>query len=425
MNQPEHTRSCDAIVIGGGPAGSSAAALLAQAGRRSILIEQASFPRFHIGESLLPAGNKVLKAMGIWDDLEAAGCLKKWGAEFTCGDGNRRVEVEFKDSFIPGEPHAYQVERSRFDHMLLDKAKQHGTQVLTQTRVTALKELPGGGWQVHTQDSHGHEQTLQAPWLLDASGRARILARHLAIPRQAVSLPNRVAVFNHFTGVPRRDGPAGNNIIVVRIPGGWFWIIPLDSTRTSVGLVKVIPPGGPRANADLFHHEVANSPYMRRMMAAASPTQEAYHTEADYSYINARMAGPSHFMLGDAAGFLDPVFSSGVYLAMFSARTATDLILKHPTGPQTLSPREQRAYEHAIRSRMMSWLKLIQVFYHDHDFSIFMSPTHRFDMFRAVNAVVAGHPPKPFALRWRYALFLLACRINRHFPLVPRLPLGS
>lgn len=412
----------DAAVIGGGPAGSTTAALLARAGLSVCLVEQTKFPRFHIGESLLPAGNSVLRELGLWDELQSGGYLKKWGAEFTYGKGFRRVKVDFSRSLIPGEPHAWQVERARFDSLLLNKAEDLGVAIMPETRVAAIS-ASDGRWQLDTTDATKVSRSLSAKWLIDASGRARILARHLNIAREPVPLPNRVAVFNHFIGIPRRPDKTGNNIIVVRIREGWFWVIPIDEERTSVGLVKVIPKGHGPASEEMFREEVNRSPLMKRLMSNARATADTFHIEADYSYINSRMAGGNYLMVGDAAGFLDPVFSSGVYLALRSAGIAAETLLHAHNAGRPLSPRAQAAYQHALRSRMMSWMRIIQVFYHEKDFSIFMSPSNRFGMFDAVNAVVAGYPPQTLALRWRFALFLLACRLNRHFQIAPKIEL--
>ncbi|MBC2594374.1 tryptophan 7-halogenase [Ruficoccus amylovorans] len=410
----------DCLVIGAGPAGSAAGTLLAQAGKRVLIVERAQYPRFHIGESLIPAANRVLRKMNAWERVEQAGFVRKEGAEFTCGAGALRVHNRFRDGLIPGLDYTYQVERSVFDRLLLERAVEAGCELRQPVEAKSAR-WTGGCWQVELAVD-GSTETVEADWLVDAAGRGRWLGRQLGIPTDPIPLPKRFAVYNHFRGVARAPEPEGGNIIITRVPGGWFWSIPLDTERTSVGLVLI--PGEDRTPPEeLFHQRVAANPWMRKCMAQAE-TLDCFRVEADYSFVNRQFAGERWVMLGDAAGFIDPVFSSGVYLALESADLAVGEILRAAPG-KGLGGRARGRYERELRGRMRVMLDLIDVYYDEKSFAVFMSPTNRFSLFAAVNAVVAGYTRMPFRLKWRYKLFLTIARLNRRWRIAPPLKLRS
>jgi len=404
----------DCLIAGAGPAGTAAGALLAQAGLSVLIVEKRPFPRFHIGESLIPAANQVLRRIGVWDEMERAGFIRKYGAEFCYGDGQTRVHNIFADGLIPGYDYTFQVERSRFDDLLLQRAREAGCEIRQPAELGELAQ-EDGGWRARVGDDE-----VSAQFLLDATGRSGLLPRHFGMKPGGYDLPKRFAVYNHFHGVKRRPGRDGGNIIIVRVPTGWFWCIPLDDERTSVGLVTTNNEQRQRPR-EVFNSNVEANAFMRDWMADAEPQGE-FRVEADYSFRHERLGGDNWLLLGDAAGFIDPVFSSGVYLALESARSA-EALLKSAARRGRFTPAEIKQYETNLRDRMGVMLQLVRLFYDEAGFSVFMQPVDRFQLFPAVNSVVAGHTERDFAVRWRFAIFRAVCRLNEHLPLAPRVQL--
>ena len=411
----------DAVIIGAGPAGSTAATLLAQAGLRVLLTEREPFPRFRIGESLLPGGNAILKRLGLWEKMDEAGFIRKYGAEFVSADGASRVHNVFADGLVQGLDYTYQVERCRFDALLLDNAIATGAELRQPCRVTSAVEQDGQ-WQV-TLDSDAGKQVLTTPWLLDASGRTAFLGKRLKLAQDSIPYPKRFAVYNHFEGVPRREGKEAGNIIITRLSNGWFWAIPLDENKTSVGVVSTrkrdewLDPDF--TEETFFSNEVARAPFLSGLMADAKPCDK-YRVTADYTYSFTNYAGDNYMLLGDAAGFIDPIFSSGVYLAMRSATMAADAVLAAHAEGRGLRPAEQVRYTKQLKKNVRTMRDLIEVYYDAESYSVFMSPSERFKLFQSVNSIVAGNSSPGFSLKWRFGLFLLICRLNRFLPIVPR-----
>jgi flavin-dependent dehydrogenase len=411
----------DVLVIGGGPAGSCAAARLRQHGLRVLVAEKCAFPRFHIGESLLPAGNRVLAQIGALEKVEAGGFIPKFGAEFHRADGTEAKKIVFREGLIPGLDRAFQVERARFDALLLDHARSLGADVRMETTVRRLeRDAADAGYRAVLADARG-EQTVTVPWVIDSTGRETGLMSDQKRALEPSPFPKRMAVYSHFHGVVRAPGPEGGNILIVRLDGGWFWIIPIDAERTSVGIVTTVE--GFRAAGlppeVFFQRAVAGSVKLRELLGGATPTM-GFHVTSDYSYFRRELALERLVLAGDAAGFFDPIFSSGVYMATFSGTAAADLVARAAAERRALTPRERRAYTRTVKGHAGVFQKLIAAFYDDAAFDVFMCQVVPWDIMRGLNSIVGGHARLTWGLRWRFRLFLTVCRLQRHWKIVKR-----
>jgi flavin-dependent dehydrogenase len=414
----------DVTIIGGGPAGASAAAFARQAGFRTLVIEKEAFPRFRIGESLLPHGNRILRESGAWPKIERAGFIEKRGAFFYAADGSAGREVIFADGIVPGLDTTFQVERARFDALLLDNARELGAEVRLPATVTAVEESADAV--VVTYRTQDGERRVRSRWLLDGSGRDRQVRTPLKAELDPPRLARRVAIYTHLRGVARGSGIQAGHTVIVRLADGWFWLIPIDAERTSVGLVTTAETmrSARLEPKELFWREVAASPKLRELLDGAEAVM-GFHVTADYSYFHRRLAHGRTVLLGDAAGFFDPIFSSGVYLATYSAQRAVAMIHAADTAGRGLSRFACWRYTRAIKRHANVFQRLISAFYDNASFSVFMCPRPPLDLARGVNAIVAGHARLIWPIRWRFWAFLLVCRLQRHLQLVPVLPMFS
>ena len=412
--------SPDVVVIGAGPAGSVAGAYLARAGLRALILEKERFPRFAIGESLLPYGNEILKELGIWEELERGGFVKKYGADFCTGCNERFNRYWFRRVF--GEEHTFQVDRARFDHILMNRARAEGCEVVEGAKVVSVDRAEEGKVLVNYEDSSGRHE-IASRWLVDASGRSGVAGAAFRLPRRATRDRRMVAVYGHFRGVVRNGGEAAGHTVIVRFKEGWFWLIPLANDTTSVG--AVIPPdllrrhGGSLEAA--FQACVEANPEVATRMAKADPVVPLRAT-ADYSWRHASFAQDRILLTGDAAGFVDPIFSSGVMLAMKSGRLAALTIQKHEALGRGLTPRECRAYTGEIAAWMKLYSRIIRSFYDRAGFEIFMNPMPFLGIPRSIGLLVGGKMDLPLAQHARIALFGLICAAQRVLRIVPPIP---
>ncbi len=405
----------DVIVIGGGPAGSVGAARLARAGRRVALFEGEAFPRFKIGESLLPDGNRALKEIGVWDKVEAGGFIRKPGAEFFNEDGSRWVHNVFAEGLVPGREYTYQVERSRFDLLLLEHAEECGVKLFQPCRIRNVELAEDA---VIVQTSSG--ESYSGAYLLDASGRPGLLGVQKKLEKDPLPYPPKVAVYSHFQGVPRFSGERAGNIVITRLPRGWSWIIPISHTLTSVGVVGYAEDLRKRRKdpESWFREAVEESPVLKERMSGTAATM-AFQVTTDYTYQYKRFGGDRYLLTGDAACFIDPIFSSGVYFAMESSLQAAGIVDRQlRRGNASLEPRAVAGYTRRLKKRVKVMRRLIETFYSDRGFAIFMSPTNRFGLFSAVNSIVAGNTRMTPGLWLRYRLFLAIVRLHEVFGLV-------
>jgi len=412
----------DVAIIGGGPAGSTAATLLSRAGRRVIVFEREKFPRFHIGESLLPFSVGTFDRLGVREKLDA-NFLPKYGGEIVSACGTKGVKFYFKDGFRSKRDRAYQVTRSEFDKVLLDHSRENGAEVHEETEVTKL-EFTDDRVKIDIEAADGTESKIEARYLLDCSGRQTMLGGLFKVKKTYEHL-QKFSVFAHYENVERLRGKDATLIRMVRSLDRWFWLIPLTETRTSVGVVMDTTTFraerlAPEAALEKF---IAEQPLMNERMKNAIRVSPVY-SAGDYSYRNRQLAGDRWLLVGDAAGFIDPVFSSGVFLAIMSAEKAADT-LDEVLNDESKRARAFKKYSKTIHRIMDIYLTFVNAWYQrgKEFLEVFLNPTETMQIAAAVNAVLAGNAGKSFAVKWRMWVFYFFVYAQKFFAFSPRLPL--
>jgi halogenation protein CepH len=327
----EKIAEADVVVVGGGPGGSTLATLIAMRGHRVILLEKEKFPRYQIGESLLPSTvHGICRLTGVADELAKAGFTKKRGGTFRWGANPEPWTFAFSVSpRMAGETsHAYQVERSKFDQILLDHARHMGVEVREQHTVSDVIDDEGRVRGVSYTDAEGNAGTIRAKCVVDASGNKSRIYQRAGATRQYSEFFRSLALFGYFEGGKRLPEPNEGNIFCAAFDSGWFWYIPLSPTLTSVGAV-VRRELASRIQGDpeeAIMSLIAECPAISDCLADAKRVTTGQYGELrvrkDYSYANAKFWRPGMALVGDAACFVDPVFSSGVHLATYGALLA-------------------------------------------------------------------------------------------------------
>jgi len=412
-------RRFDVAVIGGGPGGSSTATALARRGRSVLLLERDRFPRFHIGESQLPWINGVLETLGAHDAVAKAGFVEKWGASFWEIDGTPAAYVDFTAAVETPAPQTFQVPRARFDELLLRHAERSGVMACEGHRAVDAT-FDAAGVTLRYAGPDGLEQIARVAAVVDASGRAGFLARKIG-RYETDAMLQHVAVHAQYEGIPRAEGRAAGDIrVLTRADVGWIWLIPLSETVTSVG--AVVPQALHRRESKATAGESLDY-YLQSTPAAPDLLREARRVssarfDADYSYLATKMAGDRWVAVGDSGSFLDPIFSTGVLLAMQGGLEAAEAI---DAGLRAgdLSARRFARYERVVRRRYHYFRRFVVGFYDPYFRRLLFRRSRRLGIYEAVLSALAGNWRPSLGTRLRIQLFFAIVGIKRLFRVAP------
>ena len=402
----------DVLVVGGGPGGSSAATFLSRGGLRVAVAEREVFPRFHVGESLLPANLPVLERLGVLDAVKARGFFVKYGAYFHDQEMGLGYQFFFREG-KPWPPYTYEVQRGEFDKILLDHAARQPNVTLLQPANVERVAFDDEGVTVTLAEAAGARE-LRARFLVDASGRdAFIASRHGR--RRPIEGLGKVALFAHFRGGKRWPGKEAGNIRIFSFEAGWFWYIPFANGTSSVGCVLHARTVRGREGdlEQLYESLIARCHGLTEALDGA-PRITPVHSAANFSYRTDPAIGDRFVCVGDAIAFVDPIFSSGVYIATQSAELSSVEILR-AFRENRFEARRFREYERRIRNGMKPFQRFIRHFYDPSFVEMFLKPREYVGMVDSVTGVLAGGAFLRRTLRMRISLevFFTIVRINR------------
>ena len=405
------TSQCDVVVLGGGPAGSSIAAILAEKGWQVEVWEKEPHPRFHIGESLLPHTLPFLTQLGVLEEVERIG-LKKFGAEVVSPYHDGSVTLYFDEAMDKGYPYAFQVRRAEFDHILLRNCQKKGVHVREGLEVKDVSFSDPGPAMVHGVTAQGDSVKQETRYVVDATGRQTFLANHLRVKHRNPD-HNSAAVFGHFKGVARHSGKDEGNISICWFDHGWFWIIPFHDGMTSVGMVCLPSYLKSRTGTleDFFWETVRDCSPMADRMRDATAMIPIVAT-GNYSYQSRVMMGPQFLIVGDAFAFVDPVFSSGVHLALHSGIRGAEVVDACLTGNEQ-AEQKAKQFEKAVRHGLKTYSWFIYRFTQPAFRNLFMAPNNTYRIQEGIMSILAGDlfgktPTKLPIFLFKFFYFLFA-----------------
>jgi len=413
MPETHTTYDFDFAVAGGGPAGSSAAISLAQRGHSVVLFERETFPRFHIGESLLATTNDALEALGAAGRVAAAKFPEKWGARLFTHDGQAGRTVDFAEVTEVRRAQTFQVPRAEFDRILLERTREVGVDVREACRVTGVT-FAEDGVTLDFAPNGGAAGRVRVRAMVDATGREGLIARKFALRAEEPKLAN-IAVFSHFTGVPRLPDDRPDDIrLIARSDAGWFWLIPISKELMSVGVV--LPKGAYLQRTESSPEEVltaaiADTPMVADLMREAK-REWPVRVEKDFSYSATAYAGDRWILAGDAGSFLDPVFSTGVSIALESGmEDAAEL--DRAKARNDFSARSFAAFSRRQRKRFLTFRRFVIGFYTPQFRDVFFDPHPPKLIFRAVVTILAGRWNASLRTRFLNNLFFAVVAIQK------------
>ena len=380
----------DFAVAGGGPAGTAAAISLAQRGRKVVLFERETFPRFHIGESLLSTVNDSFALLGVAERMASAGFPEKWGARLLTHDGEGGRGVDFSTVTEVTTPQTYQVPRAEFDRILMERAKEVGVDVREGHRVLSC-DFASDAATLEWSAADGTAGRVRVHAIVDATGRQGLLAKKFNLREDEPRLAN-IAIFSHYSGVPLLEDDRPNDIrIVAREDAGWFWLIPIGKDLMSVGVVVPknlflqLPEG---SNEERLDRTIADTPELARLMQNAK-REWPVRVEKDFSYSSTAYAGDRWMLAGDAGSFLDPVFSTGVSIALESGIEAA-AELDHALARNRFAARHFAAFSRRQRRRYETFRRFVIGFYTPEFRDLFFDVDPPPGIFRATATVLSG-----------------------------------
>lgn len=439
---PSATSSADVLVIGGGPAGSTTAALLAEQGFDVVLVEREAFPRFHVGESLLPDANAVLQRLGVMERVSEMGWMVKPGATFlhcdavgalleqplapaarsqrSRGPEQAYSSIRFAEALGASRADTLQVPRAEFDRLLLDRARELGARVMQPARVKEVHFEPDRV-DVEIEDARGTTQ-IRAGFMVDASGQHGFLAKRLRLREVDDSLRN-LATFAHYEDWRWPAAVPEGHIQVVSLSElAWMWIIPLAPDRVSVGLVEHHQRAarGAAERGVRLEEVLSTHPLLAAQSGGAQRVSDV-HAMADFGYSTKSYYGERWLAVGDAGSFVDPVFSTGVYLALSSGQEAVEALSRGLRGGQAGLRRALARYERIQRRRYRFFRRFVLRFYRPGMRDLLCQRRETWNVPRALAAVLAGQWRLNWSIRWRLEVFYLLAALQERVAVVERL----